>query len=291
MISDSIYFQGKHFSNPELPCQDYALDAEKEDGYGIIVISDGCSSAQNTDLGARILSHLAITELKNNRQISPHLIFTARQILSSLGFTKKEDIYDALCATLLTAEEKENEIETNCRGDGIICAQYEDYFHVINLEYLDNAPYYLVYDAFPELKEEYQKSYSQNIKFVSSAKFKVKDFEKFIYSNSFNYDYLEILESKTERLPYHSPFSFLFPKNGLQKILLTSDGLQSFEAFVEGKREEIILERILVQILNSWKKNSYGALSRRMVYLKKKWEELRWKMNDDLAVGCLMRGK
>jgi hypothetical protein len=291
MISDSIYLQGKHFSNPELSCQDYALDLEKEDESGIIVVSDGCSSTSHSDLGARILSHLAATEIKNNQPIGPHLIFKAHQSLLSLGFTKKEDIFEALCTTLLIAEEKENEIAIHTWGDGTICAQYEDYFHAINIEYLINAPYYLVYDAFPEFKKEYQTSYPKNKKLISALKFKVKDCDKFISSTSFCYDYLEVLESNNLETSYDCDFSSFFPKNGLQKILLMSDGLRSFQSFIDGKYQEIIWERIMIQILNSWEKNFYGSLTKRMVSLKNKWEELGWVMNDDLAVGCLMRKK
>lgn len=291
MISDSIYFQGKHFSNPEIPCQDYAIDSELENGSGIIVLSDGCSSTSHSDLGARILSHLALTELKNNLPIGPHLISSASQILSSLGFTAKEDIFEALCSTLLTAREKENEVEVQCFGDGILCAQYEEYFHVLNLEYLENAPYYLVYDYFPDLKKEYDISFPKNVKFVSSLKFTVKNCDDFIISNNFNYDCLEILDSKTEGVDYNSHFSFSFSKDGLQKIFLATDGLRSFECLRQEKREDVIWERILISILGPWKKNFYGALSHRMVKLKEEWENLGWSMGDDLAVGCLMRKK
>ena len=61
MITESTYIISKIHQMDGQACQDYAAHTEDE-----LYVSDGCSTSTNTDIGARILTRLAMDYSKND---------------------------------------------------------------------------------------------------------------------------------------------------------------------------------------------------------------------------------
>ncbi len=133
-------------------CEDYALsgvfDACDEAFY--TVVSDGCSSSPNTDLGARVLSHSIVSELKNLYRNSAHLMFNfnddacmakARSSIESLDISS-----DSLDATALIALSDDYSTEIIVKGDGCVAIGFHNKkILVINFEFPHGYPFYMNY--------------------------------------------------------------------------------------------------------------------------------------------------
>jgi hypothetical protein len=128
-------------------CQDYA--AHKA---GFAVLSDGCSSAPDTDIGARLLCRNALLQ-------EPVSMFTLVRHAAMIGIPK-----ESLFATLLSVEHIDwgNLIEVRMHGDGHVIAMNENGdLETLHLEYADNMPWYPVYGTL-ELKTEFRSSVSDS---------------------------------------------------------------------------------------------------------------------------------
>jgi len=139
-------------------CEDYALSGSEPFLY--LIVADGCSSSPHTDIGARILAHIAKDILITcNRDIDYKglgllTIKLARQTISSLGLP-----YSCLDSTLLVAFEKGNCWTAFLYGDGsIIYKQENSYPHMSSTSYSSNMPYYLSYWSDLARKEVYKKA-------------------------------------------------------------------------------------------------------------------------------------
>lgn len=130
MKIDTFTTQGLHEIN-----QDYILQNKKE-----IIIADGCSSEKNTDVGARILCHLA-TKWSFETWSCEEFIFHAQDICDTLGLPK-----ECLCSTLLILSQDISKYYINIYGDGIIFIKYTDgSIYLDKISFQDECPYYLYY--------------------------------------------------------------------------------------------------------------------------------------------------
>jgi hypothetical protein len=135
-------------------CQDYALH-----GKDYIVVSDGCSSSKNTDLGARLLCLSAkaylISEFQKNQMTASdfgsRVINSAKKMMDALFLEEQ-----CLDATLLYAYVRGEDIIVGAFGDGNILIEYKTgHVDVININFESGAPYYLSYQLNKERDEKY----------------------------------------------------------------------------------------------------------------------------------------
>jgi len=137
MNSDS-YFAIGHSHHV---CEDYAFAGPTAcSKTPIAVVSDGCSTAPNTDIGSRILTRAILLNYPLNLSES---IRGAYQATKTLGLT-----FDSLFATILTLEfTPENQIKAQVSGDGGVIARKRESqeLEVYWLNYCSNAPEYLAY--------------------------------------------------------------------------------------------------------------------------------------------------
>lgn len=120
-------------------CQDYA--AHKD---GFAVLSDGCSTSPNTDVGSRFI---CLNELLEEPLPMKALISTAGLV----GVPK-----EALFATKLHVSVTENGewLTPVIDGDGYLLAVSNDgQIHLTLIEYPDNMPWYPVYAEIPTGRE------------------------------------------------------------------------------------------------------------------------------------------
>lgn len=64
LFSDHHFCIGNQHLRQGKPCQDYALSGSENDG-AFAIVSDGCSTGRNTDIGARIVTLSAAMAIKN----------------------------------------------------------------------------------------------------------------------------------------------------------------------------------------------------------------------------------
>lgn len=154
-------------------CQDYAMAKLHGEGsfpipdrwYGhrpYLIVSDGCSSSPQTDVGARILVHIAekfIREMYDRDSMLSWEAFGVVVITQAQLCAKIMGLpYNCLDATLLVGFETTNLYKTYSKdqfgltiyiyGDGHVLgvpAKEEEESYYMAVEYDQNAPYYLTY--------------------------------------------------------------------------------------------------------------------------------------------------
>lgn len=157
MISDSYFTIG----NSHIVCQDYAFSGINSNGNSVAIVSDGCSSSQDTDFGSRYLVRSSfiigsnIIEIDDLDLFSNLLIknsvFYSSQFLNGLLLSKY-----SLDATLLYAEERNDFINVVVAGDGIIFAKtFDDNLEIWNIEFPSGSPFYPSYFLDKERYNKY----------------------------------------------------------------------------------------------------------------------------------------
>lgn len=146
--ADSYFTIGKTHS----VCQDYAI-TDYVDGEPFIVVCDGCSSAKDSDIGARLLALAAREILWRNHDVmldeSDFLYRIALRAESSCLSLRMP--LDCISATMLSARYRNGAIHTRISGDGVeIARERTGRINVIHYEYPSGAPFYLRYLLHPE---------------------------------------------------------------------------------------------------------------------------------------------
>jgi len=127
MRSDSAFYIG----STHKVCEDYAVSRDN-----IIVVSDGCSTSRNTDIGARIICECTKRWMEND------VILTMAQNITNIMNVPRE----CLNVTRLMAFEKNDKIVIETIGDGNIIIKTKDgIMHVLSMNYAKSAPYYMNY--------------------------------------------------------------------------------------------------------------------------------------------------
>lgn len=201
-------------------CQDYAISGRNElHETDYAIISDGCSGAEDTDVGSRLISLIA----KKNIALSIDSYFFFKDVISDLQSLFNDSSLisneDCLHATLLLAsyaEDLPNYFRTIVVGDGAVVAQASDGHMLVNeYEFESGAPYYLRYELNSNLKSFYMDNYNKGVRLVSyMIDPKGKVFDK-----------------KVEELNFNSEnwyFAKQFDATIWNTVGIISDGLKSF---------------------------------------------------------------
>lgn len=148
MHSDSIYLIG----DLHLVCQDYALT---KDNYthldrpeSFAIISDGCSSCADVDVGARIATCVLAKTLSASRYDDYYNPFNISNLsyeivgkLIELGFSR-----EAANASLVYAFTCGKYIHAEAIGDGFVIVKYKNgNIKAVKLDYTENTPLYPSY--------------------------------------------------------------------------------------------------------------------------------------------------
>ena len=227
MNLDSFFIMGKSHK----VCEDYALSNVNHNIFGI---SDGCSSSRNTDFGSRILLksfEMSIDDIISFPTETISILHEAsREILNAFYGTLENN---ALDATLNVGyETSSGEIAVNLIGDGFIVAQYKDgRFAIYEIDYSENAPYYLTY-MFDSGRDIEYKKHTQTKNFSVTT-----------------YDKLGNLISKTEIKSEARYEKLFFPKSDYTSISLFSDGLKTLIPN-DSTVERIPLQEVVLQLIS-----------------------------------------
>lgn len=120
-------------------CQDYAVV-----GTRAAVVSDGCSSAPHSDVGARLLAHAALGA-SDEALVSGAWLEAPRRAQRRLGLPDA-----SLDATLVVASAGDDRIEVTMFGDGVVAARRSDGgLTLIEVGFDESAPPYPSYRLCP----------------------------------------------------------------------------------------------------------------------------------------------
>lgn len=246
-------------------CEDYIISGDSPVKY--IILSDGCSSSIRTEMGARILCHLAKQYLQyrisdyrfpylDYDEMGAWIIHNAELTARQLGLNQS-----CLNATLIISYVFDNKYFIYMYGDGCIVLQTSDKkICVLEVEYTKNAPYYLAYMINPENKDLFHKlGQDMIIKEMRNGE---------TTENKYAYDYGTKWVESVE----------LFPR-----ILIASDGLASFQKCIQPIDSNIIAKEFL-----EYKSTKGEFLKRRLKRAIKIYEGDDLHHMDDLSVGAFL---
>ena len=263
--SDSIFLSAKQ----KFVCEDYALCGH--DPVPFMILSDGCSSSENTDVGSRLLTHCVKKTLNTFVANSSLDIETLGNV--SISFAKSAtDILNlpdtCLDATLIVAYINNKYLEINMYGDGTYVCEYKDgRKKLVTVSYKDNMPYYLNYIISLDRKklyEEHTKDSSLSFKRIDTISYEQCE-TKYEEYNSITHDSIEI--------------------DSIKSISIFSDGISSFVDCI--KNEKIQLQKI-IELFTSYKTTAGEFVKRRV---RKAVEDL-YKNHiyntDDISCCCMI---
>ena len=241
-------------------CEDYIISGEFPFPY--IILSDGCSSSLNTDVGARILCHVAeklllstAPEYENWTYFGNEVISEAMPIAALIGIPNT-----CLDATLIISYLQDSKVTCITYGDGNILYKgnktIEFEIHRTSIQYTPNVPYYLSYVFDKKVNENYKNSEIK--KTVNSL-----------------WDELGIGGKICEELIHISkPEIKIIPIEN-SPIIISSDGIESFNTGTN----KIISE------LMSFKTTKGKFIKKRMKKMIKNYEKQGIIHTDDIAIG------
>lgn len=221
LVLDSWYTIGKL----HLFCEDYVCQGATP--FPHIILADGCSASPDSDLGARLLvlnarrllSQFASSAFDETGRIAQHwrmgrrIIRRAARQARDLGLD--EGILDA---TLLIAWCDSDTVHVHLYGDGcIVTRSTTGTIAAIQVEYAENAPYYLSYLLDAERGALYREA-------IGDA----RQGQRISYLHE---------EGATTRLElFDAPTVFSFNLATFPTIAVSTDGLQSFMNADTGER-------------------------------------------------------
>jgi hypothetical protein len=151
--TDHHFYIGHTHIRGGTPCQGYATSGVIE-GMAYAVISDGCSTGGETDVGSRLVALSTKSAIKEswavNKQLldnsKPHEIALAQRVMlsgvsESLGLVRND-----LLATVVYAWFCSKGGFIHVRGDGVVATKYRNgRIQAVRFDWADNTPFYPAY--------------------------------------------------------------------------------------------------------------------------------------------------
>ena len=199
-------------------CEDYAMQGREP--FPHVILADGCSASLNSDVGARLLVLNARQEIERFARVSGdeaertalhwrlgrRIARRAARQIQALRLPP-----ETLDATLLVSWCDGAKVFVHLYGDGCIATRRADgSVAVIQVEYAENAPYYLSYLLDTERQAFYQEAIG-DLAVAQSVR----------YLN-------ETTDSSIRREQFNAPIMFSFDLATFPTIAVATDGLHSF---------------------------------------------------------------
>lgn len=266
ITSDSLYLIGKSHQ----VCQDYTYHGVSETGIPYIIVADGCSTAKDSDIGARILTHCAKMCFNlcgeyvwgDYDRMGNYILFEALKQIALLRLPRA-----ALTSTLITAFKFNGYIYVYTYGDGVtITKDINDNVQVIETAFTNNMPYYLIYWDDVIADGLYTESGSLlKLRETTHGGFKIELSE---YPNTY----------KNVRC---------FPVDEYKTIIISTDGITSFIDESLPDRPLVSTEQLTPEILGI--KTTKGEFLKRRIYrMTKDLEQKGIRHHDDLGMAAFI---
>jgi hypothetical protein len=151
--TDHYFHIGESHRRSGKPCQDYSLSGI-HDETAFAVISDGCSSGKETDIGARLISLITVAALKAVTEardtIDSEFIQEHVRSFQQKHLNKATSVLglhgDDLIATQLYAYVEKQNISIEVQGDGVVAIRLRNGNLIAHrFEWDENMPFYPAY--------------------------------------------------------------------------------------------------------------------------------------------------
>lgn len=248
-------------------CEDYVSV-----GDNFAIISDGCSSSEHTDIGARVLCMSARELLtrylrtcaKEHVEINYNFFRTyvmarSMSVIQPLGIPST-----SLDATLIVAFVRNGCLTVYIYGDGYVSIKYkngEQVFH--KYEFKDNSPYYPIYSIDYDRDRIYRKEVGESFKSCLGKNGTVWK----VFNGNINTD--EIVWENTDKI---------------SSVIIATDGMGSFLEKKDGAVAPVSDIEIMTELTN-FKGTKGEFVNRRGTACMKRFLRNGIKHYDDLAIG------
>lgn len=271
MCADTFYTIGATHQ----VCQDFALT----DGNTYVIVSDGCSSAKDSDWGSRLLAKAMEESFRmkaslNLPNMPSTLILNSIDLAASFASLLKLN-RECLAATLIAAYKTEDGIHAFISGDGSIVAKSGNKLQVIDHNYESGAPYYLYYSLDTNLKISYKLAFGNGKLNIETSS--IEEGRKTVVNT--------VSENNDTLLSY-----YFFPKEEFSCVGIITDGLKSFVKQVKKHtsitNESIGFEKFIGEFF-SFKTHEGQYVHRRCQKAFREFHSQSMKNNDDFAIGVI----
>jgi len=216
-------------------CEDYSLAYHNpHTDINFAIICDGCSTGENTDVGARLIAHIAKKYL--NKQLPfmsfPTIDETWKAILADVQkvlpiLNLCDDNFRCLLSTAIILFKFKDYVYVYMYGDGSLVINYTDGTYVVHtINYPENAPDYIAYRLSHRIHNKYYALVGNNRMVVKSL---------FISDNWGN----EVITEKP--ISYQE---YYFQSHKISNITIFSDGIDSFRKIGEDYNGNIVADYI-----------------------------------------------
>ncbi len=254
-----------------LICQDYSIATAEP--LPLLILSDGCSSSRDTDIGSRLLVKSAQNVIgsafkaedrpfPSYQELGAAILANAVQAADCLALHRA-----ALDATLLIAIFQEDAVTALMYGDGYLAAMRRDGgLEYVSVSHADNMPYYL----------NYWSDESRQMRYLAE-----------------NHDGKDVVtittrcgqSQETRFADYDAPLVWTFPASDYRLVALCSDGVAAFSALETGQLTPV--EQILEGLLQ-YKTTVGEFVTRRAKRLLKELDKQSIFPADDLSVAVML---
>lgn len=258
-------------------CQDYTR-AGRVLRRSYAIVSDGCSSSPDTDIGARFLTLAAARAIAK----IPDRFYPAEIAAQAAIHVQPPLQPQCIDATLLIAREILDGVEVHVAGDGFVAGRRREDKRLIVFEVdFRNAPAYLSYLLDPERREAYlQQGFGDRMIRVWRL------------ARSCQTDMVQespMLVSVHHDNPFTGKvgpfFTCLFSKEEYDLVVLCTDGVSAFQQ--KDTLESIPFYKVL-EYLTAFPSLTGEFVTRRVRrFVTQECAELRWVQSDDLGVGAI----
>jgi hypothetical protein len=257
-------------------CEDYALvNNPKLDYYPYVVLCDGCSSADNTDFGARLLAKAAESALYrtgyDERAFLNATLASGQIFCRSIGLDQS-----ALRATLMViyASPDDKLLHVILVGDGVIAVRNRNRGEIFVTEYrfTSGAPYYLQYEASDEDRSTYVEQFGTEFILQSHSR------DVSVSPSPATWD----MSKYWVHLCYDT--------EDIDMVAVMSDGVTSFVNPVEtetDKRTESVPTIEIVEEFLAFKRMTGPFVEKRFNRAFRTFAENGWKNLDDVSIGVV----
>jgi len=250
-------------------CEDYVCSSDNG-----IFLSDGCSSAKNSEIGSKIL---ALTARKYFYGYDVKSIYSIDDMLNRIIINSEKIIHDldvdieALFATLITLIKRGNTLTLNITGDGgAAVIKNDDTIEIFDIEFSENAPRYLAYRLSSEFRDRY-----------SDIKYNSRICRKIIVQEGRD-PVVEVLPSYNDG----DSKTFCIDTKDVKTCVIFSDGVKSF---LSPSGNNIPMLDIVLELVK-FKNTTQGFVQRRVSrFLQEKTQD-GISHYDDLSVAAIHLG-
>jgi len=250
-----------HFiiGNSHTVCEDYAKVAylPNTDTY-VAIVSDGCSSASNTDVGSRIVSLAALKAIENG--YDKH---TFREIflLNLAEFSSMLGLQHELTATIMIAIVQDNQLIVLVQGDGVIYVEHEDHSELATISFSENAPAYPFYSIDDDMIEQFN-DMNQKCTITTNNNVQISN------ANANDFTLIRTYNDISK----------------IKKVVLFSDGIESFKQ----NNQSINMENIYKSIIDFKNVKAGSFAIRKLTRLQKEWALNKITHEDDLSIASIV---